>query len=303
MSIIYDIINVPLGYVLRFLSGLFGGNFAAAVFLFTLLINLVLLPLTIKSQRASANQARIKPKLDAIRKKCGDDRQKFAQEQQNLYQKENVSMAGGCAPMLIRLIIMLGVYYVIVGPLQYLVGIGGDVVNDAVIAAQNLGFVKNITFTSQISVLHAIQNGALEVANISAQQLSAVDFNFFGLDLTQTPEFSFNIFGGFQPIWLIPILSGVTAVLSSLISMQLQKITNPDAPSMGGMMLMMPLVSLVIAFSVPGAVGFYWAASNLISGGLQAAVQLIYNPNRVIARDQAKAILKKYTAEQNPAAK
>lgn len=304
MSFIYNIINIPLGYALRFLSDLFGGNFASAVFVFTLLINLILLPLTIKSQRATANQARLKPKLDALRKKCGDDRQKFAQEQQALYQRENVSMAGGCLPMIVRLVIMLGVYNVIVAPMVYLVGINQGIASDAAIAAQNLGFIKNVSYTSQISLLNAIKQGTIEVAGISPSALGNIDFNFFGLNLTETPVFGFNIFGGdFQPIWLIPILSGVTAVASSLISMKLQKISNPDAPSMGAMMLLMPIVSLVIAFSVPGAVGFYWAASNLISGGLQAVVQLMYGPDKVIARDRAKAVIKKYRAEQGPAKK
>ena len=77
MQTLFNIINIPFGWALEFLSGLFGGNFAAAVFMFTLLINVLLIPLSIKSQKPSVQQTRIKPKLDELRKKYGDDKQKY----------------------------------------------------------------------------------------------------------------------------------------------------------------------------------------------------------------------------------
>ena len=80
--------------------------------------------------------------------------------------------------------------------------------------------------------------------------------------------------------------------------MKLQKKTNPDAPNMGAMMLIMPLFSLVIAFGVPGAVGFYWACSNVISGGLQTVMQMVYSPNMVVAREQSKAVVLRANNEQ-----
>ena len=75
-----------MGYILNFLSGLVGNNFAAAVFLFTTLANLAMIPLTIKSQKSSVLLMRISPKLDEIKKRCGDDKQKYTQEMQVLYQ-------------------------------------------------------------------------------------------------------------------------------------------------------------------------------------------------------------------------
>lgn len=74
---LFNIINIPLGYVMRFLAGIFNNDFAAAVAVFTLLINVVLIPLSIKSQKSSVQQMRIKPKMDELRKKYGDDRQKW----------------------------------------------------------------------------------------------------------------------------------------------------------------------------------------------------------------------------------
>lgn len=294
-----EILYKPLGTLLQWLSTLFGGNFAAAVFFFTLLINLVMLPLTIKSQKSSANQARIKPKLEALKKKCGDDKVKYNQEMQELYQRENVSAAGGCLPMLIRLGVMLGVYEVITGPLRYLAGIDASIVNDALFAAKDAGLIAT-TARNEISLVTLIEKGAIELAGVDLRALQEINFGLFGLDLTETPHFAFNIFSGaFQPIWLIPITSFVTAILASLINMAMQKKTNPDAPNMAGMMLMMPIMSLVIAFSVPGAVGFYWAVSNIVSTGIQAVVQVFYSPAKIIAREQLSAVMLKNKKEQD----
>ena len=110
MQTLFNIINIPFGWALEFLSGLFGGNFAAAVFFFTLLINVILIPLSIKSQKSSVQQTRIKPKLDELKKKYGDDKQKYSEAMQKLYQEENVSMSGGCLPMVLRLVLMMSIY-------------------------------------------------------------------------------------------------------------------------------------------------------------------------------------------------
>ena len=116
-------INKPLGWVLEFIANLMGGNFAASIFLFTLLINLALIPLSIKSQKSSVQQTRIKPKLDDLKKRYGDDKQKYSAAMQKLYQEENVSMSGGCLPMILRLVLMMSIYWIIMSPLTYLMGV------------------------------------------------------------------------------------------------------------------------------------------------------------------------------------
>ena len=67
---------------------------------------------------------------------------------------------------------------------------------------------------------------------------------------------------------------------------------------MTGLLLLMPLFSLWIAFNVPCAVGFYWACSNFVSMLMQIAMQLLYSPARVIARTEAKETLQRREAEQ-----
>ena len=145
--------------------------------------------------------------------------------------------------------------------------------------------------------LLAIQNAEkLGISEIS-EAARSLDINFSGIDLTKTPKFNWDIINNFDITWLIPILALATAMLSSLISLAIQKKANPDAPNMAGMMLTMPLISLFIAFKVPCAVGFYWACSSLIAGILQAVVQSKYGPEKIIAKERAKELSKAYSDE------
>ena len=213
MQTLFNIINIPFGWALEFLSGLFGGNFAAAVFMFTLLINVLLIPLSIKSQKSSVQQTRIKPKLDELRKKYGDDKQKYNEAMQKLYQEEGVSLSGGCLPMVLRLVLMMSIYYLIMSPLTYLVHIDSSVISEA---AKQIGTTANAR--AELQIIEAVRNGTIDFPQI-ADKLGAIDFNFFGIDLTQTPKFSFDIFHDAQLIWIMPIIAFLAQMLTSAISL------------------------------------------------------------------------------------
>ena len=285
-------INKPFGWILESIAGLVGGNFAASIFLFTLLINLILIPLSIKSQKSSVQQTRIKPKLDELKKRYGDDKQRYNAEMQKLYQEENVSMSGGCLPLILRLIFMMSIYWIILSPLTYLMHIDKNVISEAV---KTLGTTAKSG--SELAVIDAVRNGTIDSPAI-AKALESINFKFFGINLTQTPNFSFNIFNDFQTIWIMPIIAFGAQILSSLLSMAMQKKINPDAPSMNSMLLMMPLISLFIGFSLPGGVTFYWACSSLIGGLIQTGIQFYYGPHKMLARERIKELKKQSAFEE-----
>lgn len=285
MQTLFNIINKPLGWVLESIAGFFNGNFAIAVFLFTLIINLVLIPLSIKSQKSSVQQTRIKPKLDELKKRYGDDKRKYSEAMQNLYAEEGVSMSGGCLPMILRLVLMMSIYYLIMQPLTYLMHIDSSVIAEATKALGQAGR------TTELQVIAAVKEGALNFPEIAAK-LDTIDFNFFGIKLTETPKFSFDIFNDAKPIWILPFLAFAAQILSSVLSMKMQKKINPEAPSMAGMMLTMPLISLFIGFSLPGGVTFYWACSSLIGGIIQVGVQYFYGPHKMLSKLRMKELVK-----------
>ncbi len=322
---LFNIINIPLGYVMRFLAQILNNDFAAAVAVFTLLINVVLIPLSIKSQKSSVQQMRIKPKMDELRKKYGDDRQKMAMAQQELYQQEGVSMSGGCLPMLIRLALMMSIYWLIMSPFTYMSGADAkniDNIYSKITSAKEyndeykdaLGWDKVTTNNKELAIIGNLREDGNIFEEVLSPDLYAeikpdveklieidndnkthINFDLFGnkdLDLTKTPKFSFNIFKEAQLLWLIPIGAFLAQMLTSLISTKINKINNPEAPSMMGMMLTMPLISLFIGFGLPGGVGFYWICSSLIGGLIQSGVQLWYGPKKLLARERSKELLK-----------
>ena len=331
MNFLFDLINKPLGWILRSIAGVLNGNFAAAVFVFTLFINVVLIPLSIKSQKSSVQQARIKPKLDALKKACGDDRVKYNEGMQKIYQEEGVSASGGCLPMILRLVLMMSIYWLIMSPLTYMTGAENAQIKNVTTtittamsdlkkedkalyekyteelrwsdrSSQNeLGIVNIIRDEKAKEILPELLSDEeykkieKDLKEISAKDTeNHIDYTFFSekLDLTETPKFSFDIFNDFRLIWIMPILAFAAQILSSLLSMAMQKKINPEAPSMAGMLLTMPLISLFIGFSLPGGVAFYWACSSLIGGVIQVGVQNFYGPHKIISKERGAELTK-----------
>ncbi len=296
MQGLFNIINIPFAYVLQFISDIFGGNFAAAVFVFTLLINLAFIPITIKSQKSAVQQLRIKPKLDALKEKYGDDRQKYSMAMQQLYQKEGVSMSGGCLPMLFRFVVMISIYWLIMQPLTYLLDVDASVIKEATEALKAAG-VNVVEGRSELQILGAVNSGDINFPEI-ANAAKDMSFSLFGIDLTATPKFNIDIFNNFNRLWIMPLLAFGAQMISSVVSSVLQKKQNPDAPSMMGMLLMMPLISLFIGFGFPCGVTFYWACSSVIGGGVQILVQQFYGPHKVLSQKRAKELSKQIDFEE-----
>lgn len=284
-------INKPLGWILESIAGFMGGNFAASIFLFTLLINLALIPLSIKSQKSTIQQTRIKPKLDDLKKRYGDDKQKYSAAMQKLYQEENVSMSGGCLPLLLRLVLMMCIYGIIMSPLTYLVHVNADTIKTATTALTE-AFPK--TQPTQLNIIAALNNPEFSFKGIESvrEALNSINFDLYGIDLTQKPEFSFDIFDAWDKTWLMPIIAFASQILTSVISTKMQKKINPDMPNMSGMLLTMPLISLFIGFTLPGGVTFYWACSSLIGGLIQTAIQYFYGPHKMLATERLKELNK-----------
>lgn len=101
-------IIIPIFYLLDSVVN----NYALIIVLMTIFIRLVLSFFTYKSFLSSAKMRVLKPELDELRAKCGDDQQKFGMEQMKLYRTAGVNPLGGCLPMLFQLPILLSIYYI-----------------------------------------------------------------------------------------------------------------------------------------------------------------------------------------------
>ena len=156
----FDFLLKPLGWILQQFAYLFNGSFAWSVFMFTLVVNLLMIPLSIKTQKSTVGQMRIRPKMEALKKKYGDDKQRYSTELQKLYQEENVSMSGGCLPMLIRLPIMLGVYQVVLSPLKYIMQVSDKAIEAGKVAVEKIAD-KTLTGYYELEILENLKNGKI----------------------------------------------------------------------------------------------------------------------------------------------
>ena len=111
----------PFGLLLQWLYSIVQ-NYGIAVILFALLVKLVCIPLTIKSKKSMLAMSAMNAELQQLQKKYANNRVKLNEEMQKLYEKHGVSPMSGCLPNLIPLPIMMGLYYAVQQPLQYIVG-------------------------------------------------------------------------------------------------------------------------------------------------------------------------------------
>jgi YidC/Oxa1 family membrane protein insertase len=103
---------MPLYYVLDWLHSLVG-NWGGAIILLTVLVKLILYPLSAASYKSMANMRRVGPQMKRLQERHADDRQKLSQEMMALYKKEKVNPLGGCLPMLLPMPIFIALYWVL----------------------------------------------------------------------------------------------------------------------------------------------------------------------------------------------
>ena len=295
-----------MGFIIEHIYNLVS-NYGLAIIIFTVIIKLILIPLNVRSQKAMKKQQKIQPLIADLQKKYANDQEKLQREMTKIYKENNISMTGGCLPMLIQMPILIGLYQVIQKPLSYLVGITRDMWNSApfineVIRLQkamvdlghNIGNLANMTMeqlanNSQIQLSRWAEivgtNGtALEGVNGSVHPW-VLNFNFLGLDLANAPSAAFNYimrldFSNWSIIALLAI--PLLAVISSVISMKVTQAQsgqnnnndNSQAAQMSKSMgLMMPVMTAFFTVTLPAGLGLYW----IISSVTQIIQQLVTN--------------------------
>ena len=304
---IFSIFAKPLGWLMSVMYSWIGSYFLT-ILLFTLLIRLLMFPLFLHQQKSSADRAKLAPRLERLQKKYAKDPKKLQEKQMELYQKEGVKMTAGCLPTIVTMLILFSVIAVIYKPLSYLHKIPDAAINasttaltemkndagEAIIKKNELSGYYNelglLRYASEYPdvIKDALTKAATEDASVGDPdelytEILEVkeEFQFLGVSFLDLPWQG----GKINWLWLVAILSGVTALGTSLLSMHYTKGTMPQQPgqgcSMNAMMYIMPLTSLFISFGVPAGVGIYWIFSNLL-----AMVNKIYNPAKI--REQAE---------------
>ncbi|MDD3164537.1 MAG: membrane protein insertase YidC, partial [Oscillospiraceae bacterium] len=178
----------PMGWLLLQLYQIFN-SYGVALIIFSILIKLVLLPLSMKAKKSSMKMSRLSPRMKALEKKYGSDKQRYQQAVMDLYHDEGVSTTGGCLWGMLPMLILLPLFYMIRSPLTYMFGLGAEQVTQIVTVLQNSGIAIDTTgYYYQISA--ASQMGAfMDQLTGIAPNLIGLNFNFLGVNLGAIPDF------------------------------------------------------------------------------------------------------------------
>ncbi len=291
-----------LNYIFNFLNMIGIPNVGLAIIIFTLIIYIALLPLTVKQQKFSKLSAIMAPELNAVKEKYKGKTDQVSMQKQNeemnlVYKKYGVSPMGSCVQLLIQMPILLALYRVIYNipayvdlvrqPLEKLANQILDTAGGSeFIASLNTAtkYFSKSDFTLTNSIIDVLNRASTDEWNSIIAQFPGLtyfdqarqefeNYNYFlGLNISDSPLFIIkNAFADGK--WLlvlgalmIPVLSAVTQWINFLFMPQPQSQGNENAmaQSMKSMNMVMPVMSAVFCFSLPCGMGIYWVAGAVI---------------------------------------
>ncbi len=300
-------------------------NIGLAIILFTFVVKLLMVPLTVKQLKFSKLSTVMQPELQAIQRKYkGKEKdpeamQRMQNETKALYEKYGTSPTGGCLQLLIQMPILFALYRVIQNIPAYvprlkelfnsmLLGENGilSVSNYQELLKTNFRQFENVDLTNTDKIIDVLNvfstsnwNQLIELFPNQAEliQTNLEQFNdmnsFLTVNMSQNPGLVFGI-----PI-LIPILAGVTQYFSVRL-MQAGNPTandedNPAAASMKMMNTIMPVMSAIMAISLPAGLGLYWVATALFQMLQQVLINKYFEKKGVdeIVKENLEKVNKK----------
>jgi YidC/Oxa1 family membrane protein insertase len=111
------IVAAPIFWLLELIHKMIG-NWGWSIVVLTILIKAVFFPLSAASYKSMAKMRTVAPRLQALKQRCGDDRQKLNMEMMNLYKAEKINPLGGCLPMLIQIPVFIALYWALLGAVE-----------------------------------------------------------------------------------------------------------------------------------------------------------------------------------------
>lgn len=260
------------GYLLNFINN-FVGNYGLAIILFTVLIKIIMLPLSIKQQRTMKKSAKLQEQMKSIQFKYKNDPEKMNQEIMSLYKSENMSPMSGCLSSIIQLILLLSIFYLVKSPLTYMRKIPTENLNNYVKQMQDEG--KNVN--NVYPEIDIIREKGPENEEVR------LNMEFLGLDLSEIPQQSMSDYR----VYIIPGLYIISTFISMRLttSMQAKAKKKKDVIELDAdgkpkaddsnevdvamqtnkmMSWMMPIMSISIAFIAPLGLALYWLINNIL---------------------------------------
>ncbi len=163
------------GYILNFLYE-FVNNFGLAIILFSILIKLLMLPMSIKQQKTMKKTQKINEEMKQIQFKYKNDPEKMNQEVMSLYKRENMSPFSGCLSSILQIILLFAVFYLVRSPLTYMRKIDTGVIEKLQGAVEATGNVSNYKEIAVVDYINRIKQEK-EAGNEQVSQEENIEKN------------------------------------------------------------------------------------------------------------------------------
>lgn len=267
-------ISEIFGYVLNFLYGIFN-NYGIAIIVFSVLLRIILIPITIKQQKALKKNAKLQKEMKEIQEKYRSNPERLNQETIELYKREKMGPFSGCLSGILQIVIILSVFWLVSKPLTYMKKINPEIIEKY---AQEL---KEDGTNSSYTEIAIINKKAAEDPEVY------INMEFLGLDLSKVPTQSLDDY----KVYIIPILYVISSIISIKLTTKMSNKNNtkkekkflceandkdnikeekqPDEMEMmqqmnNNMSYMMPMMSVLIAIIAPLGLALYWFISNVL---------------------------------------
>ena len=144
------------GYVLNFLYG-FVGNYGWAIILFSVIVKIIMLPISINQQKTMKKSQKINDEMKQIQFKYKNDPEKLNQEVMALYKREKLSPFSGCFSAIVQIILLFAVFYLVRSPLTYMKKVDSEVINKMEAVVQEQGNASNYKEIAVINYMNKLE--------------------------------------------------------------------------------------------------------------------------------------------------
>ena len=275
------------GYLLQLVYHLVN-NYGLAIISFTVVIKILLLPLSIKQQRSMKKSAELNEKMKVLQFKYKNDPEKLNQEMMNLYKSENMSPFSGCLTSIVQFLLLISIFYLVRSPLTYMEKIPTENINNYVQQLKDVGKTISQVYP-EIDVIRDYEFLKEKNPEDENVEKANIQMNFLGLDLSKIPQQNMSDY----TVYIIPILYILSSFISIRMTTAMQEKQNKkkqeekevkidgttgqelvpqeennemDAVMQTNKMMswMMPIMSISIAFVAPLGLALYWLVSNIL---------------------------------------
>ncbi len=233
MQQIWDGIREGMGWILSFFYSIVP-NAGFAIIMLTVVVRLILFPLTAKQAKSMIAMQRAQPEIKKLQAKYKNDKQKLNEELMKFYKENSINPLGGCLPLVAQMPIFIALY-------------------------QTLRDIQNFIPTDSSMYADICRGASCKVVNL----------DFFGMNLTQSAGSAPKGFGNALPYYILVALVVLTAFLQQRQTMRNQTQANPQMQIIGKIM---PVVFGFISINIPAGVVLYFFTSNLWQIGQQEVV-------------------------------